>query len=107
MQAWSSVNLLGRNQIAQLRALVTLSNDLTITVSVDYPQIEFVVAWDGKAFSNSISTGDKFVAGYALSVGSDEISVLLTYVCDADAVSTVAITSSSDVKEASVTVSEA
>lgn len=107
MYSWSSVNLLGRNQSVQLRALVTSSNDLTITVSVDYPQIEFVAVWDGKAFSNSIATGDEFVAGYALSVGNDEISMLLIYVCDTDAVSTVTITSSSDVKEASVTVSEA
>lgn len=107
MQSWSSVNLLGQNQSAQLRALVTSSNDLTITVSVDYPQIEFVAVWDGEVFSNSIAAGDEFVAGYALSVGNDEISMLLSYVCDADALSTVAVTSSSDVKEASVTVSEA
>lgn len=107
MGAWSSVNLLGQNQSAQLCALASLSENMTLTISVDYPQIEFVSVWDGEVFANTISLGDEFIAGYALSVGNNEVSVLMTYICETDVVSTLTFNSSSDVKEASVTVSEA
>lgn len=99
MVAWVGSILLSQDQIACVEALVVSSVGMTVTITVDQPSMQIVSMWNGDDFETQI-VGQDHVSGYAVSVGIGEISYLVKYIADVDALSTVTI--DGQVKEASV-----
>ena len=104
MAGWSDAILLSQGQSATVGALVSSHVGMTVTIAVDQPPIQVTSQWDGSGFQTEF-VGQDYIAGYAVSVGDGEVSYLINYVADVGALSTVTI--DAQVKEASVTVSEA
>ena len=103
MDGWSDAILLSQGQSATVRALVSSYAGMTVTIAVDQPPIQIVSTWDGNTFQTEY-TGENHISGYAVSVGYDEVSYLLSYVADTAELSTVDITA--QVKEASISLTE-
>lgn len=103
MDGWSGSILLNQGQGATVRALVTSSVGMSVTISVDHPPIQIVSTWDGVGLQTDFS-GTDYVSGCGVSVGEGEISYLINYVADTADLSTVDI--AAQVKEASISLTE-
>lgn len=104
MTAWSGSILLSQGQTAVVRALAEAHAGVPTTITVDQPPIQVVTVWDGETIQTDYVSGQEHIAGYAVSIGTDEINYLMNYVADIGALSTVTI--DAQVKEASVSLAE-